>query len=40
MPARILVVDDDKANIKFLEAMLQAEYFDVRTAISGEEAFN
>ena len=40
MPARILVVDDDEATVKFLEAMLQAEYYDVSTAISGEEALS
>ena len=35
MTARILVVDDVPANLKFLEARLSAEYFDVRTAADG-----
>ena len=38
MTARILVVDDVPANLKFLEARLSAEYFDVRTASSGPAA--
>jgi two-component system cell cycle response regulator len=38
MTARILVVDDVPANVKLLEARLSAEYFDVITAMSGEEA--
>jgi two-component system cell cycle response regulator len=38
MTARVLVVDDIPANVKLLEARLSAEYFDVVTAISGEEA--
>src|SRR5712691_7219646 len=38
MTARILVVDDVPSNVKFLEARLSAEYFDVITAMSGEEA--
>jgi two-component system cell cycle response regulator len=37
MTARILVVDDIPANVKLLEARLNAEYFDVRTAASGAE---
>jgi two-component system cell cycle response regulator len=36
--ARILVVDDVAANARLLEARLQAEYFDVRTAFSGRDA--
>jgi two-component system cell cycle response regulator len=36
--ARILIVDDVAANVRYLEARLQAEYFDVRTAFSGREA--
>jgi two-component system cell cycle response regulator len=36
--ARVLVVDDVPANIKLLETRLSAEYFDVVTAMSGEEA--
>jgi len=36
--ARILVVDDVPANIKLLEAILSAEYFDVMTASNGAEA--
>ena len=38
MTARVLVVDDVAANVKLLEARLSAEYFDVITAMSGEEA--
>ena len=38
MTARILVVDDIPANLTILEAKLEAEYFDVRTAQSGPEA--
>jgi two-component system cell cycle response regulator len=36
--ARILVVDDVPANVRLLQARLQAEYFDVRTATNGKEA--
>jgi two-component system cell cycle response regulator len=38
MTARVLVVDDVPANVKLLEARLSAEYFDVTTAYSGEQA--
>ena len=38
MTARILVVDDNIANIKLLEARLAAEYFEVVTAMNGPEA--
>lgn len=38
MTARILVVDDVTANVRLLEARLQAEYFDVRTATNGRDA--
>src|SRR5215470_4108783 len=38
MTARILVVDDVAANVKLMEARLSAEYFDVVTALSGQEA--
>jgi two-component system cell cycle response regulator len=38
MPARVLVVDDLIPNVKLLSAKLQAEYFDVITASSGQEA--
>jgi len=38
MTGRVLVVDDILANVKLLEARLAAEYFDVLTAYSGEEA--
>ena len=38
MTARILVVDDNAANRKLLEARLSAEYFEVLTAPSGLEA--
>jgi two-component system cell cycle response regulator len=37
MTARVLVVDDILANVKLLEARLNAEYFEVLTARSGEE---
>jgi two-component system cell cycle response regulator len=36
--ARVLVVDDVHANLKLLEARLNAEYFEVVTATSGREA--
>jgi two-component system, cell cycle response regulator len=38
MTARILVVDDIPANVRLMEARLSAEYFDVVTALSGQEA--
>src|SRR5947209_13677694 len=38
MTARILVVDDVAANVKLLETRLSAEYFDVITAMGGDEA--
>jgi two-component system cell cycle response regulator len=38
MTARVLVVDDIPANVKLLEARLSAEYFDVLSAMSGDEA--
>lgn len=38
MSARILVVDDQPANVRLLEARLQAEYFDVCTADNGPKA--
>jgi two-component system, cell cycle response regulator len=38
MTARVLVVDDVAANVRLLEARLSAEYFDVITAMSGQEA--
>src|SRR5690348_490815 len=38
MTARVLVVDDVPANVKLLEARLSAEYFDVVTALSGQQA--
>jgi two-component system cell cycle response regulator len=40
MTARVLVVDDILANVKLLEARLNAEYFEVLTARSGEEALS
>jgi two-component system cell cycle response regulator len=40
MPARVLVVDDVLANVKLLEARLTAEYFEVVTAMSGQEALD
>ena len=38
MTARVLVVDDVPANVRLLEARLTAEYFDVVTATSGQDA--
>lgn len=38
MTARILIVDDIPANVRLLDARLQAEYFDVRTASNGRDA--
>ena len=38
MSARILVVDDEPANVRLLEAKLQSEYFDVCTSEGGKEA--
>lgn len=40
MTARVLVVDDIFANVKLLEAKLQAEYFDVLTAMNGRDALD
>ncbi|MDX6805171.1 PleD family two-component system response regulator [Terrihabitans rhizophilus] len=40
MPARILVVDDVLPNVRLLEARLTAEYFEVVTAMSGQEALD
>ena len=40
MTARILVVDDIPANVRYLEARLQAEYFEVRTALNGRAALD
>ncbi len=38
MTARVLVVDDVIQNVKLLEAKLASEYFDVLTAMNGEDA--
>jgi two-component system, cell cycle response regulator len=40
MTARVLVVDDIITNVKLLEARLAAEYFEVLTATSGQEALD
>lgn len=40
MTGRVLVVDDIPTNVKLLDARLTAEYFDVLTASSGQEALN
>ena len=40
MSARILVVDDQPANVRMLEAKLLAEYFDVSTAENGVAAID
>jgi len=37
MTARVLIVDDILPNVKLLEAKLSGEYFEVITALSGEE---
>ncbi len=38
MSARILVVDDVPANVRLLEAILSAEYYQVLTAFDGPSA--
>lgn len=38
MSARVLVVDDILPNVKLLEAKLHSEYYEVVTALNGEEA--
>lgn len=38
MTARVLVVDDVEANLRLMQAKLQHEYYDVLTAMRGEEA--
>src|SRR5256886_6421752 len=38
MTARVLVVDDVPANLQLLQTPLSAEYFDIITAMSGDEA--
>ena len=40
MTARVLVVDDLLANVRLLEAKLQAEYFEVVTALNGVDALD
>ena len=40
MTARVLVVDDILANVRLLQARLEAEYFEVVTASSGQEALD
>ncbi len=40
MSARVLVVDDIAPNVKLLEAKLTSEYYDVVTAMSGQEALD
>jgi two-component system cell cycle response regulator len=40
MTARVLVVDDIQTNVRLLEARLAAEYFDVLTAASGQQALD
>jgi two-component system cell cycle response regulator len=40
MSARVLIVDDVRANLKLLEVRLSAEYFEVVTATSGPEAID
>ena len=38
MSGRVLIVDDNPINLRLLEARLSAEYFDIVSATSGEEA--
>ncbi|MDB4911186.1 MAG: multi-sensor signal transduction histidine kinase [Gemmatimonadetes bacterium] len=38
LPARILIVDDDRQNRRLLEVMLTAKNYQLQTAASGEEA--
>ena len=38
MTARVLIVDDIPTNIRLLEVRLTAEYFEVVTATSGQQA--
>lgn len=38
MTAKVLVVDDLPPNVRLLEAKLRAEYFEVLTALNGEDA--
>lgn len=40
MTARVLVVDDIPTNVKLLDARLTAEYFEVISAFSGQEALD
>jgi len=40
MTARVLVVDDIAANVKLLQARLEAEYFEVVTASNGADALD
>jgi two-component system cell cycle response regulator len=40
MSARILVVDDILPNVKLLEAKLTSEYYDVLTAMNGQDALD
>jgi two-component system cell cycle response regulator len=40
MTARVLVVDDILANVKLLQARLEAEYFEVLTATNGRDAID
>jgi two-component system cell cycle response regulator len=40
MTARVLVDDDIELNVKVLEAKLTAEYFDVSTAMNGQDALD
>ena len=40
MSARVLVVDDNQANLKLLQARLSVEYFEVLLAANGQEALD
>jgi len=38
IPGKVLIVDDNRANLKLARVVLSLEGFDVRTALSAEEA--
>ncbi len=40
MTARVLIVDDILANVRLLQARLEAEYFEIVTASSGQAALD
>ena len=38
IPGKVLIVDDNRANLKLARVVLSLEGFEVRTALSAEEA--